>query len=155
MRRVALRAVIFAALFPLLASEAAAQRATVTLSPKVVLFPSSDPDSVPVIVAAPIQLTYRIQGGGKTYDWRLTVLAEGDLLDGSASVDITNVTWIANPSPPLQSGTLSQSVAQVVASGTGPVNPEQIASITFRLANSWLYSAGNYTQTVVFTLSVP
>jgi hypothetical protein len=134
---------------------AAAQRATVTLSPKVVMFPSSDPDTVPLVIAAPIQVTYQIQGGGKNITWALTVLADGDLLDGSSSVDITNVTWVATPAPPFQNGTLSQTVAQVVATGTGQVNPAQNASIAFRLANSWLYRAGNYTQTVVFTLSLP
>jgi hypothetical protein len=155
MNRTARRTLVLAALVTLVPSAAAAQRATVTLTPKVVMFPSSDPDTVPIVVAAPVQLTYRIQGGGKNPVWTLTVLADGDLLDGSASVDITNVTWVATPAPPFQNGTLSQTVAQAVASGTGQVNPEQIASITFRLANSWLYSAGNYTQTVVFTLSVP
>jgi hypothetical protein len=29
------------------------------------------------------------------------------------------------------------------------------AGATFRLANSWTYSTGNYTQTVLFTLSAP
>jgi hypothetical protein len=134
---------------------AAAQRATVTLAPKVVMFASNDPDSVPVVVAAPVQLTYRIQGGGQTFGWSLTVLAGGDLSDGSSSIDIANVSWVATPAPPFQNGTLSQTVAQVMASGTGQVNPAQDATITFRLANSWLYTAGTYTQTVVFTLSVP
>jgi hypothetical protein len=65
------------------------------------------------------------------------------------------VSWTATPAPPYQSGTLSKTIAQRVASGTGNVNPAVNGSVTFRLANSWLYSAGNYTQTLVFTLSAP
>lgn len=138
-----------------LPAPAMAQRATITLSPKIVTFPSSDPDTVPLVIAAPVQVTYQVQGGGKNVTWSLTVLAGGDLLSGGSSVDISNVTWIATPAPPFQNGTLSRSVAQVVASGSGQVNPARNGSITFRLANSWLYNAGTYTQSVTFTLSVP
>ncbi len=51
--------------------------------------------------------------------------------------------------------TLSKTVAQPLASGTGMVNPTKQSQITFRLANSWNYNAGLYTQTIVFTLSTP
>jgi len=136
-------------------ASAAAQTATLTVSPRAVTFVGADPDAEPLLVAAPLQVTYRIQGGGSRYTWRITVLAEGDLLAGSSSVDISNVTWTATPAPPFQNGTLSRTVAQVLAAGTGQVNPAAVASLTFRLVNSWLYDAGTYTQTVVFTLSIP
>ena len=84
-------------------------------------FPLSDPDTVPIIAATPVQITYRIrQNDGP---WTLTVLANGDLLAGPASVDISNVTWVATPAPPFQNGVLSQTVAQRLASGTGTVKP--------------------------------
>ena len=76
-------------------------------------------------------------------------------LAGAARIDISNVTWVATPAPPFQNGTLSKTVAQRVASGTGNVNPARTGSVTFKLANSWTYSTGNYTQTVLFTLSAP
>ena len=76
-------------------------------------------------------------------------------MPASASVDITNVSWTATPAPPFQNGTLSKTVAQRMASGTGVVNPATNGSVTFRLANSWNYTAGLYTQTVTFTLSAP
>ena len=126
----------------------------IALSPAVVTFPSSDPDALPVVSAAPLQLTYRVRGNGAA-PWSLTVLAAGDLLSGPSRVDISNVTWVATPAPPFQNGTLSKTVAQRVASGTGNVNPDSIGSITFRLANSWTYSTGTYTQTILFTLSAP
>ena len=127
---------------------------SIALSPAVIAFPSSDPDSIPLVSAPPVQLTYRVRGNGAS-PWSLTVLAAGDLLSGPSQIDISNVTWVATPAPPFQNGTLSKTVAQRVASGTGNVNPDSIGSITFRLANSWTYSTGTYTQTILFTLSAP
>ncbi len=124
-----------------------------TISPLSISFASANPDTTPVVTAAPIVVTVRVrQNAGP---WTLTVLANGDLLSGPSSVDISNVTWTATPAPPFQGGTLSKTVAQPVASGAGTVNPAQNGSVTFRLANAWTYNAGNYTQTIVFTLSTP
>ena len=124
-----------------------------SVSPLSISFASANPDVSPVIAAAPIVVTVRVRQN--TGPWSLTVLANGDLLSGGSTVDIANVTWTATPAPPFRGGTLSKTVAQTVASGTGTVNPAQNGSVTFRLANSWTYSAGNYTQTIVFTLSAP
>ena len=122
-------------------------------APVSISFASADPDISPLVSAAPVVVTVRIrQNSGP---WSLTVLANGDLLAGASTFDISNVTWTATPAPPYQNGTLSKTVAQRMASGTGTVNPAQNGSVTFRLANAWTYSAGNYTQTVVFTLSAP
>jgi hypothetical protein len=137
----------------LLPSAAAAQRLDLSITPRVITFPSSDPDAVPIVSAAPVQISYRVrQYNGP---WSLTLLAGGDLISGSSSVDISNVTWVATPAPPFQNGTLSRTVAQTLATGTGPTNPARSGTITFRLANSWHYTAATYTQTVVFTLSAP
>jgi hypothetical protein len=149
----ALLVVAFAAAFPSLAAAQPTPRLELSVSPTSVSFASADPDISPVITAAPIVVTIRIrQSSGP---WSLTVLANGDLLAGPATVDITNVSWTATPAPPFQNGTLSKTVAQQMASGTGNVNPATNGSVTFRLANSWSYSAGIYTQTVTFTLSAP
>jgi hypothetical protein len=134
---------------------AAAQKLdlVLSLSQSSITFPSSDPDAVPVVSAAPLVMSVRVrQNSGP---WQLTVLANGDLISGSSTVDITRVTWTATPAPPFQNGTLSKTVAQRMASGTGTVNPALNASVTFRLANSWTYDAGIYSQTLVFTLSAP
>lgn len=138
----------------MLPSPAMAQRLELSLAPRVVTFPSTDPDTAPLVDAAPLQLSYRIRANGNN-PWTLTVLAQGDLTSGTRTVDISNVTWVATPAPPFQDGTLSRTVAQTMASGTGNVNPMRTGSVTFRLANSWTYTAGIYTQTVVFTLSSP
>lgn len=124
-----------------------------SVSPMSISFPSADPDAVPIVSAAPVVVTVRVrQNQGP---WLLTILAGGDLIAGPATVDITNVSWTATPAPPFQNGTLSKTVAQQLASGLDTVNPARNGSVTFRLVNSWTYSAGNYTQTVVFTLSAP
>ena len=142
------------ALFVVPPSTAVAQRLDLSLSTAVITFPSSDPDTVPVIPAAPVQVMYRVRQNNNA-PWSLTVLAAGDLISGPSRVDISNVTWVATPAPPFQNGTLSKTVAQRVASGTGNVNPDTLGSITFRLANSWTYTTGTYTQTILFTLSAP
>jgi hypothetical protein len=124
-----------------------------TISPLSISFASANPDTTPVVAAAPVVVTIRVrQNDGP---WTLTVLANGDLLSGPSSVDIANVTWTATPAPPFQGGTLSKTVAQRVASGTGTVNPAQNGSLTFRRANALTYNAANYTQTLVFTLTAP
>jgi hypothetical protein len=133
---------------------AAGQNLNLQVNPRTVTFAPSDPDTVPLVLAAPVQVTYRVrQNGGQP--WLLTVLANGDLISGLSTVDISNVSWVATPAPPFQGGTLSKTVAQTLASGTGNVNPARNGSVTFRLANSWDYSVGNYRQTVIFTLSAP
>ncbi len=153
MRRAGLVAAAFVTWGLALPAPAEAQRLDLTILPLVITFPSSDPDTVPVISGTPVQITYRIrQNSGP---WSMTVLAGGDLIAGPATVDISNVTWIATPSPPFQNGTLNKTVAQRVASGVGNVNNLTTGSLTFRLANAWTYSTGNYTQTVLFTLSAP
>jgi hypothetical protein len=136
----------------LLPAAAAGQRLDIAVKPAAITFPPADPDTAPVVAAASVEITYRVQQWNGP--WSITLLAAGDLISGGASVDISNVSWIATPSPPFQNGTLSKTVAQRLASGTGQV-PNRRGQITFRLANSWSYAAGVYTQTVIFTLSAP
>lgn len=137
----------------LLPIDAAAQRVDVTVTPVSITFPAQDPDTAPVLYSAPVQVRYRIRGNNGP--WTLSVLAEGDLISGGATVDISNISWVATPAPPFQNGTLSKTVAQTVASGTGNTQGNPTGQVTFRLANLWTYAAGTYTQTVVFTLTAP
>ena len=143
-------------LFPSAASTQPGQqpRLELSISPTIITFPPGDPDVVPQILSAPITVTYRIRQA-QNQSWLLTVLASGNLISGSSTVDISNVTWVATPAPPFQNGTLNHTVAQVLASGVGNVNPTANGAVTFRLKNSWTYDTGTYTQTIVFTLSLP
>ena len=135
-------------------AQGAQPRLELSISPTVITFPPSDPDSTPVIASVPITVSYRVRQA-QGLNWQLTVLAGGNLVSGGSTVDISNVTWIASPAPPFRNGTLNHTVEQVVAAGVGNVNPTATGSITFRLKNSWTYDTGTYTQTVVFTLSLP
>jgi hypothetical protein len=137
------------------AAPADAQMLDLTITPGSITMPSGDPDLMPVLISPPVTVSVRVRQIKKDEGWSLTVLANGDLIAGLASVDSSNVTWTATPAPPFQNGTLSRTVAQPLASGTGMENPALNASVTFRLANSWTYIAGTYTQTLVFTLSTP
>jgi hypothetical protein len=133
---------------------AAAQRLDLGVTPASIVIPTGDPDSVPVVSSAPAIVEYRVRQNDSN-PWVLTVLASGDLVSGAATIAISDVTWVATPAPPFRNGTLSSSVAQTVASGTGSVPRPTSGSITFRLTNSWTYDAGIYTQSLVFTLSAP
>ena len=133
---------------------AAAQTLTMTISPSTITFASADPDTTPSIAAPSITVSYRVQNnlGGS---WRISLLAGGDLTAGSATIGINNVTWTASPTPPFQAGTLSGTLAQTLASGTGNVPLGTTGTVVFRLANSWTYNVGSYSTSVVFTLTAP
>jgi hypothetical protein len=146
---------IVAAGMLLTAAPAAAQRLDLAISPQTISFPLADPDTVPIVSSVSVQLTYRVRQNDNDQPWTLTVLAMGDLISGLSTVDIGSVSWIATPAPPFQNGTLSKTVAQRLAGGIGNLNPTATGQIAFRLANSWTYTAGLYTQTIVFTLSSP
>jgi hypothetical protein len=148
------RIAIVALAFALGASRASAQKLTLDVTPSTVTFASADPDTTPAIVSAPITVSVRVQQSNGV-PWQLTVQAGGDLTSGAEAIDASQVAWTASPAPPFQDGTLSKSVAQRMASGTGNLNPATTGSVVFRLANSWNYSAGFYSQTLVFTLSAP
>jgi hypothetical protein len=141
--------------FVLLAAPSArAQTLNLTISPSTMTFANADPDTTPSIAAPSITVSYRVRqnGGGS---WRITLLAGGDLTAGSATIPITNITWTATPAPPFQSGTMSRTLAQTLASGSGNVQQSTNATVVFRLANSWTHNAGTYTASVVFTLTAP
>jgi len=122
------------------------------LQPTTISFASADPDTVPLISASPIRVTYIALGQGAG-SWTMTVEAEGQLVSGTSTIPISNVSWIATPTPTFRNGTLS-TVPQVLATGTG-LALLQSGDVTFRFNNSWNYNVGTYTQTVTFTLSSP
>jgi hypothetical protein len=133
---------------------ASAQRLDLAVTPGTIVIPTGDPDLVPVVSSTPATIEYRVRQNSNN-PWSLTVLAGGDLAAGASNIAISEVTWVATPSPPFRNGTLSSTSAQTVAAGVGnQANPAR-GSITFRLTNSWTYDAGIYTQSLLFTLSAP
>jgi hypothetical protein len=132
------------------ASVASAQRSALEVTPAAFSFPSADPDTTPVIDAPPLQVHYRVTGNPA--QWMITVRAQDALTSGMSTIDVSNESWTATPAPPFNSGTLS-TMDQTLAQGTG--NAHAFASVTFSLRNSWNYSAGTYSQTLIFTLVTP
>ena len=122
------------------------------VQPTTISFPSNDPDAVPVVIAAPIRVSYIAQGTRQN-PWTITIRANGDLISGASTIPVANISWQATPSPPFRNGTLS-TVAQTLATGAGLINVER-GDVTFRFTNSWNHPVGNYTQTITFTLSSP
>jgi hypothetical protein len=141
--------------FLLLAAPAArAQTLSLTISPATITFANADPDTTPSITAPSITVSYRVRNN-LLGNWRITLLAGGDLTAGGATIPVTNVTWTATPAPPFQNGTMSRTLAQTLASGSGDVQNTTTGTVVFRLANSWTYNAGIYNASFVFTLSAP
>jgi hypothetical protein len=133
----------------------AAVRVNLSVNRTSIHFPASDPDTVPSVPASenPITIGVRVRGnaGG---NWRLTVLASGDLVSGSNTIGVSNVTWTAQPSPFID-GRLDRTTPQVVASGSGNVNSYLYGTIRFYFKNSWNYFTGNYSQVIIYTLTAP
>ena len=91
--------------------------------PSTINFPDADPDTVPSIPATenPVQVTANVTtGNNKTVT--LTALAQGDLVSGSNTIPISNVTWTASGNG-FSAGTMSKSAAQQVGRWTGTGHP--------------------------------
>ncbi len=136
------------------APPAEAQQLRLTITPATITFAAADPDITPSIAAPSVTVSYRVRNNA-TGAWRISLLAGGDLTAGAATIPITNVTWTASPTPPFQAGTLSRTLAQTLASGSGNVQNTTTGTVVFRLANSWTYNVGTYSTSVVFTLTAP
>jgi hypothetical protein len=90
--------------------------------------------------------------GNPHNNWRLQVLASGDLVSGSDIIAISNVSWTASPLPFID-GRLDKTAPQTVANGSGNANLN--GSISFFFKNSWDYWIGNYSQIITYTLTAP
>jgi hypothetical protein len=140
-----------ACVLALQASAAAAQRLTLNVAQSSIVLPSADPDTTPSIVAPPLIVVVRVQQTGSE-PWQLTVQANGDLVSGASTIDITNVTWTATGGG-FAGGTMNKTTAQTVGSwGTSGTHS---GTVTLALANSWAYNAGAYPATLTYTLTAP
>ena len=134
----------------LTAGAASAGSATLTLGASTIHFPNADPDTSPAINATenPMSVLVRVTGnpGGSV---QLTMLAAGDLLSGANVIAISAVRWTAQGNG-FVSGTLSRSTPQLMGQWAGNVYEQ--GTQQFQLTNSWSYTTGAYTQTVLYTL---
>lgn len=127
--------------------------AKLSLSAATVTFADADPDTTPSITATEGAVT--VTAKGKTSNGSsitLTLLAAGDLVSGSDTITITNVSWTASGTG-FSAGTMSKTAAQSVASWTDSGNRQ--GTVTFALANSWSYKTGSYSASATYTLTSP
>jgi hypothetical protein len=127
-------------------------KAKLTLSVAAINFSDADPDVTPAVAATenPVSVTVKAHtGSGSTVT--LTVKADGDLQATGGTIPITNVSWTASGAG-FVGGTMD-TTAVAAGSWTGP--GQYSGQFRFFLANNWSYQPGNYSQTVVYTLTAP
>jgi len=130
-----------------------ASRAEIALAPTTINFPDASPTtSASVPADNPVAVTARVRTG-RTTAATLTVAAPTDLVTGSDTIPISNVSWTASGAPFI-AGTMNKTTAQsaaTFANGSGLFS----GTFNFVLANSWTYNTGSYTATVTYTLTAP
>jgi len=124
--------------------------AKLTLEVAAINFPDAEPDAVPSVSATenPVDVSVKARAAS-TSTVTLTVQANGDLVSGSDTIDISNVSWTATGAG-FAAGTMD-TVAVPAGSWTGSGNRD--GTFSYFLANSWDYVVGNYSQSVVYTLT--
>jgi hypothetical protein len=154
---------VFFALLALFPASSAAQTDTATLNANLsgiarltlsvnnLVFPDSDPDTVPLVPASegPVTVTAKAratQGGQVT----LTLQADGDLRSGMDTLPASELTWTAT-GPGFVNGTVSAATPQTVAIWVGSGVHSGTQSFLFR--NLWTHPTGTYTLTLTYTLS--
>jgi hypothetical protein len=116
-------------------------------------FPDADPDGVPSIAANqnPVQVTCSIRTGS-ALTATLNCLASGDFISGTSNIPVGNMRWEGTGSGYI-SGTMNKATRQVVGNWTG--SGKFGGALSFFLANSWSYNAGNYSTTISYDLVAP
>ena len=129
--------------------------ARLELSRLTVVFPDTpDVDGNPSIADSGGAITVTAKGkttAGATIS--LTVQAGGNLVSGTDTIPISNVTWVGTGAGYATNGTMSSAAAQAVGSWTN--SGSRTGTQTFSLANSWDYAVGTYTATATYTLTAP
>ena len=116
-------------------------------------FPDVDPDSVPSNPANvnPLSVTSSARTGSSSTA-TLTCLASGNLVSGTNTIAISNMTWTATGTGYI-AGTMNRTTAQTAGSWTGP--GQRTGTFSYFLTNLWSYVIGNYSTTISYTLNAP
>jgi len=132
-----------------------ATSASLTLGTNTITFPNADPGTTPKIACSqnPVTVVCRVTGA-KNSNVSLSVIANGNLVSGSNSIPITQVTWTTT-GPGYVAGTMNTTAVTAGnwpnAHGTETYN----GTFSYFLANSWNYATGTYTASVTYTLLAP
>ena len=129
---------------------------TSLMSPLTITFPPADPDTrADRVLRCRSQLTYRVRQNNNQ-PWTLTLLA-----DGRSNFRPVHRRYLQRQLDRDAGAAVSERHAEqdrraAARRGCRQHQPDDDqGQITFRLANSWNYTAGLYTQTIVFTLTAP
>ena len=129
---------------------AGAQAVTLTLGVTSLHFPNASPVATASIPASenPMSVLVGFTGIGH---WALSIIANGDLMAGSATIPVSNVSWTAS-GVGFVGGTMSKTTPQPLSGGALAL-PSALGQVSFFLLNSWSYATGMYTQSFTITLS--
>jgi hypothetical protein len=117
------------------------------------VFPNMDPDEVKQVPALQNDIRVTVKARtGSTSPVNLNVVADGDLVSGSDTIPVQNVTWQASGQG-FSSGTLSKSAVQTAGVWKGSGVREGV--FRYYLANGWNYQKGEYLVTVTYILTTP
>jgi hypothetical protein len=126
-------------------------KAKLTLGAAGITFNDADPDATPTLTAASITVDVAARTGANS-TVTLTVEADDDLISGSDTIDISNLTWTAGGDAGFLAGTAAKSEVTLGSwTGGGARSGTQVYS----LVNSWTYATGTYTAMLTYTLTSP
>jgi hypothetical protein len=116
-------------------------------------FPDADPDTFPSVPATanPLSVTSSARTSS-SLTATLTCIASGNLISGTNTIAISNMSWTATGSGYVP-GTMSTTIPQTAGSWTG--SGKRAGAFNYFLANSWLYVIGNYSTSIAYTLTAP
>jgi hypothetical protein len=130
-----------------------ATRAKLVFGSSAISFPSANPDSVPSVPSNvnPVSVTSSARTGS-SQSVKLTCLPGGDLISENSAISVSNISWTATGAGYLP-GVMNKLASQAAGTWTGP--GQQTGTFSLFLANSWSYTAGNYSTSINYTLTVP
>ena len=130
-----------------------ASRAKLEFGLLTMSFPDANPETVLSNPANVNPLSVTSSGRtGPTQTTTLTCVASNDLVSGTNIITIDNLTWTATGTGYVL-GTMDRTTPQTA--GSWPGSGRHVGTFSYFLANSWLYTAGDYSTSVNYTLTAP
>ena len=116
-------------------------------------FRGGNPDENVLIPAIENGIKIKVRTrAGRSDPISLYVLADGDLVSGSHTIPVHNVSWRTSGEG-FKGGALSKGVPQVVGAWEGSGIREGV--LYYYLDNSWNYPMGQYEATITYMLTIP
>ena len=125
-----------------------AQSLHLSIGSSTITFPSSNPATVPTVSANENPVILSVSYSGISI-WTVTMIAGGALVSGANTIPIGNVHFTGTGMASL-SGVLSTLTPILLANASvGQASGSENLNFTF--TNSWTYSIGVYTSSVIIT----